>query len=120
MIRPFINSSNRPTSRKGLAVTLLFWLNLALLPCAMAMEVPADGHDCCPSSIELEPTECCDIDDVSVDRKDDRDLDVFSAGPVSYRTELPAPRRAEFRRSAPPDPVDFSPPIHVLNCVYLK
>lgn len=105
-------------------MVLAFWLNLLLLPCAMAMEAPDDGHDCCPPSIELQPLDCCVVDDFSVDHRKGSDKDSDKNGAVFVSAEHRAhslAARAGHRPSAPPPgPEGASPPLYVLNCVYLK
>jgi hypothetical protein len=59
-----------PASRRVYAVLIAALLNLALVPCAMALEVIEEGHDCCPAEVNLELPECCELDDVSVDKRD--------------------------------------------------
>lgn len=121
MIQLFGKFRRAGASRRGIAVLLAFWLNLALLPCAMAMEVPAEGHDCCPPTIELQPSDCCELGDValesrdgSVDTPDDPGFAPIERPWLSLSTRT-TPRWSE----KPPDPGYHSRPLHKLFCVYL-
>lgn len=122
MIQLFGKHFNLTFSRKGGAVLLAFWLNLALLPCAMAMEVPDEGHDCCPPTIELQQADCCDLDDITLDK---RDADFEDSGEVLVATTDSAwpslqTLSLNWQAAKPPDPGNHSPPLHKLFCVYLK
>jgi len=112
-------------SRRVQAVLLAAFLNLALVPCTMALEVIEEGHDCCPPELNLELSQCCVLDDVSVDKRDGvlelwdaPDYDVIAIGPLD---ELVA-RVPVYHSSAtdPPDPPDRVESRHKLFCVYLK
>jgi len=108
-------------TRKGLAVLFTFWLNLVLIPCAMAIEIAEDGHDCCPPSVELQQIDCCELDSATADKRGGKlekydDLLIVStvdSWPSLYRENV---SRNEIQ---PPDPADYSPPLHKLFCVYL-
>jgi hypothetical protein len=121
MIRQIEQRRGRRHSRKGLAVLFTFWLNLALLPCAMAIEIVEDGHDCCPPTVELQQIDCCELDSATSDKRGGKfesydDLFVVSTavpGPSLYKADI---SENEIR---PPDPVDYSPPLHKIYCVYL-
>ena len=100
---------------------LALWLNLALLPCAMAMEMLAEGHDCCPPTIELQQSDCCELGVVALDSRDDGfetqdDLGFATIDkPWLSLNTLTTAYRSEY----PPDPGYPSPPLHKLFCVYL-
>jgi hypothetical protein len=121
MIRQFGQGSGGRVTRKGIAVLLVFWLNLALLPCAMAINAPETDHDCCPPSIEFQPSDCCELDAATADKRGGKfeahdDLVVISTGvnwPSLHKDSI---SRHEAR---PPDPAYSSPPLHKLFCVYL-
>ena len=108
-------------TRKGVTMLLAFWLNLALLPCAMAFEAPEKEHDCCPPTIELQQPDCCEVDAATVDKRGAKfesydDLVVIStfvAWPPQYTAILSQ------HETQPPDCTDYSPPLHKLFCVYL-
>ena len=100
-------------------------LNLAILPCAMALEAAESAHDCCPPEIQLEAAECCTLDDVNVDTRSGT-LKPYEppecvALPVSAAAH---DRLATFGRHLPvvepPDPGGSPPPLHKLFCVYLR
>lgn len=108
-----------------MAVLLTILVNLAIVPCTMAIEVVEEGHGCCPPEMKYEPQECCELDDVSVDTRGGAhendflpDLDVVVAGalpglPLSSHEPLVA-------SSDPPDPPDPPVVLRKLHCVYLK
>lgn len=111
-------------SRRVYAVLLAVFLNLAVLPCAMALEEIEKRHDCCPPELNLEPAECCDIDDLSLDSRggklnldDSTDVDVFAAGAGRESIDL-APIR-HLASVDPPDPPPDAQTLHKLFCVYL-
>jgi len=121
MIQLFGKFRRAGASRRGIAVLLALWLNLALLPCAMAIEVVDEGHDCCPPSIELQPSDCCELAAATLDHRDGK---VETPDPIfvlatdntwpSLNTPIEVPPFAR-----PPDPGNHSPPLHKLFCVYL-
>ena len=139
------SSRERPAAlrRKVLGLLTVLWLNMAVLPCAMAFESsescphcpPAGEHEMAShhghSEVQAEPpcasvqAECCDLVDASVDTRGGK-LKVKPASDVAF---VPAPAMAELplrtsvqrcALSDPPDIVGSSPPLHVLFCVYLK
>ena len=107
------------------AISLAVFLNLALLPCAVALEAVEDAHDCCPPEINLEAFECCEIDDANLDTrgnavKTDERGDVETA-PAPAFTGLNAPAAAAWlTTTGPPDPPPRAAALHKLNCVYLN
>ncbi len=110
--------------RRAWAVLLVALLNLALVPCTMALEVVEEGHDCCPPELKLELPECCEIDDVSVDKRDGLlelwdtpDVDDAAHSPLHYPVLRAFGR--EYSASDPPDPPDRPEARHKLFCVYL-
>ena len=125
MIQAFTQGRISGAPRRAAAILLAVLLNLALVPCTMALEVAEEGHDCCPPKLELEPSECCVLDDVSVDVRDgtlkledDRGADALA--PASYADIA---RAAPLRCHAvadPPDPPAPSVALHKLVCVYLN
>lgn len=119
MIRQFGHCKRELRARKGVAFMLAFWLNFALLPCAMALQTSSADHDCCPPTLELAPADCCELEDYSVDHRDGKDIgdvvDIFES-----QLHLPAARHVDRSMSLPPDPDYGGPPLYVRNCVYLK
>jgi len=120
----------------------VLWLNMAVLPCAMAFEseepcphhpsaedhqmASHHGHgevDTKRSCATAQP-ECCDLAAASIDTRGNK-LQFKSASDIVLITApltsvLPA--RASVQRHIASDPPDFSgssPPLHVLFCVYL-
>jgi len=121
MIQQFRQRCDGRLSRKGLAVLLTFWLNLVLLPCAMAIETAEDGHECCPPTVELQQIDCCELDAATADKRGGKfesydDLTVTSTI-VTWRSLHAAD--ISLNEIRPPDPTDYSPPLHKLFCVYL-
>ncbi|MBT8107340.1 MAG: hypothetical protein KJP17_03850 [Gammaproteobacteria bacterium] len=109
--------------RRGAAALLLaVFLNLALVPCTMALEVVEEGHDCCPPELNLEALECCELDDVSLDTRVASKFDADDVAVVVAQPPLPAPIAARAHESIvdPPDPPDCRPDLNKLYCVFLK
>jgi hypothetical protein len=135
------NSRSRGTRVFGLFVAV--WLNLALQPCAMALQAPAESHcpHCPPAKVHEHgmahaamerSTPCDDGGECSVDDSVSHDV---RAGQVKLKhpaVELPAAISAgdsglaahtlTGQRLAPEPDYHFAgapPPLHVLYCVYL-
>ncbi len=112
-------------SRRAGALLLAVFLNLALVPCTMALEVVEDRHDCCPKELKIEPASCCELDDASVDLRSGTqakdatpDFEPIMAGvPIEPRVFSAGHFLAS---SDPPAPPARSIAIHKRNCVYLK
>ncbi len=133
-------STPRRHSVLGLAAVL--WLNMAILPCAMAFQ-SADMCVHCPppdeqetvshhghGAVEVDPSgattqlECCDLEEAKVDSR----VSKPEAKPASVVVFVTAPAMAELptrttgQRHCTVDPPALSgssPPLHVLFCVYL-
>ena len=125
MIQAFVQNSSHPARRRVAAVLLAALLNLALLPCTMALEVDQDTHDCCPPKISLDPSDCCEIDDAAVDVRGDsleieRDTAIELAPAPAYADLAASPPMFYRATAGPPRPVPDFVPLHKLNCVYLK
>ena len=125
MIQGFALAHTMRGPRRGAALLLAVLLNLALVPCTMALEVAEDTHhrhDCCPPEIELDPSECCEIGAASVSTRGDQltpDKDLDEAIPAETPRIAPAAR--QYAAAAdPPDPPEPVHALHKLNCVYLK
>jgi hypothetical protein len=132
-----------------LALLAVLWLNMAILPCAMAFPGDEDCPHCPPAEqhemhhgmaasqghdhgqVEVKPScsttqaECCDVVTGSVDARGGK-LDYKPTSDIACAT-APFPGRSSCRLAAvrqsavdPPDIVGSSPPIHILYCVYLK
>lgn len=132
-------AANRP---KVLGLIAMVWLNMVILPCAMAFQgaelcphcPPAGEHEMAGhhghGEIQSEPagtvvqSECCDQQEASVDARSAK-LQANPASEVVFvtapaTTGLPARATAERHCAAdPPGLSGVSPPLHVLFCVYL-
>ena len=144
MFRQFV-ARRKPAAlrRKVLGLLTVLWLNMAVLPCAMAFESaetcphcpPADEHEMAShhghGDVEARPdcvtaqVECCDLSEASVDTRGGK-LVVKPSSEVVFVT-APAIAKVPSRASGhlrcdsdPPDIPGTSPPLHVLYCVYLK
>lgn len=125
MIHRFTQRWARLGSRRVSALLLMVSLNLAILPCAMALEVAESAHDCCPPEIQLEASECCALDDVNVDTRSGTlkpyESPDFAALPAMAPTH---DRDLAFAQYVPvvepPAPPGNPPPLHKLFCVYLR
>jgi len=113
-----------PAPRRVYAVLLAVFVNLALLPCATALEVVEEAHDCCPPELNLESSECCEVDDATVDKRegvlkpwDSPDSDDLATDASGMRV-VPAPAR-RLSAADPPDPPPYAQPLHELFCIYL-
>ena len=128
--------------RNVLGLLTVLWLNMAVLPCAMAFESaeacphcpPADEHEMAAHHGHGEPraepacatmqVECCDLQEASVDTRGGK-LEVKPASEVVFVTAPPitaVPVRTSGQRycaADPPDAPGVAPPLHVLYCVYL-
>lgn len=140
MIRQFLQFRAKSASRRAFAVLAVFSLNLAAMPCTMALELESQNNHCPPMSDQAMVHEghhavqtdvdclslqadCCAIAQVTADnrvsaekvQKDSTAVVVITATWPSL--DMPLVRYHELR---PPDPKVSFPPLHVLNCVYLK
>jgi hypothetical protein len=128
---------------KVLGLLTVLWLNMAVLPCAMAFESsetcphcpPAAEHDMAPqhehSEVKVQPdcatvqVECCDYAEISVETrglkleaKPASEAVIASAPPIAV---VPVQTSAQrFCTADPPGACGGAPPLHVLHCVYLK
>lgn len=125
MFRVFAQHSRFTAQRRVAAVLLALILNVAILPCAMAIEAAEEAHDCCPPEITLEASECCLLDDATVEARGAR----VAPDGGSDAEILVAPAFAEpfamrgVRNSATTDPPDTPPrpiAVHKLHCTYLE
>ena len=125
------------TKTRGVwALLVAVWLNLAVLPCAMAFET-AD-HDCphCPpveehaghhghhqakAEASCDDSPCCDAGEATLETRNGKtkqSADVVIAG-LPAIPELPSRASRHPANADPPDPPGAFPPRHVLFCVYL-
>ncbi|MDH4126279.1 MAG: hypothetical protein OEW64_05375 [Gammaproteobacteria bacterium] len=136
--------SSRRTSRRSLGVLLVAWLNLTMLPCALALGQAADspggparqeqtdashhGHASatqmpgCPTQVaELD---CCDAVVLAIgdngQKFDTKHSDNAAAFVAFDHTTLNAPDLQRHQHpSDAPDICSNSPRLHVFYCVYL-
>jgi len=138
MIQQSIRSSITSAPRRMLSVFVLCWLNLAITPCAMAFEVADDCPHCPPAAeqemahhsqhesaatVECESmqAECCDLEAAAVDNRVGKYESQDDASAVAIHVEWPSLHTLSMARheTRPPDPGNYSPPLHKLFCVYL-
>lgn len=122
MIQLFGQRRDGRVTQKGVVLLLTFWLNLVLLPCAMAVEMPETGHDCCPPTIEMQQIDCCELDAATADKRAGKfevedDFGVISSSAIW--PSLPS-ANLSLKKTPPPDPENSSAPLHKLFCVYLN
>ena len=135
-------SSSRTRNVWGLLAVL--WLNMAVLPCAMAFESEHDDCAHCPPALEDEmaahhghhkehanesgatmQSECCELEDASIDIRGSN-LKIKPFSEVAFISEpviAVVPKRSTGLlkwASDPPEIIASSPTPHVLFCVYLK
>lgn len=120
MIQAFGQRYDGRVTRRGLGVVLAFWLNLILLPCAMAIEAPEVAHDCCPPTIAWQQLDCCEIDGVAPDKRSSK-FEFQNDAAIAALTfiAIPRPQRSLRPAASPVPPAAASPPLHKLYCVYL-
>ena len=132
---------SRSAARRMLGVLAIFWLNLAVMPCAMAIEADTKDEHCPQMSSQAmvheggdqvsQPevdclsmqADCCSFVQSSVDNragsdKFKKDTSAVLASPASWPNQQSL--QVLQREHRPPDPVYRSPPLHVLHCAYLK
>lgn len=111
--------------RRVAAVLLALVLNMAILPCAMAVEAAEEAHDCCPPEIRLDASECCVIDDATLDARgarfsldDDNGAEILVA-PV-FADALALRYVGSPASTDPPDPLIGKVALHKLICTYIE
>lgn len=132
--------------RSVLGLLGVLWLNMAVLPCAMAFQGDDDCPHCPPAeqhdekhamaahhghseaetkpSCATEQTDCCDAIAASIDARSGK-LDYKPGSDAAFVTLSPPDHtRRHFAAMwdtvvDPPDIVGSSPRLHVLFCVYL-
>ena len=141
MTQVFRQSRARTATRRIFAALIVCWLNLTLLPCAMAFEsdehcaqmaVMADaemaghaGHHAAEPrpDCDMVSAECCDLADAMVDGRNGKFE--LSVDELSVNTLAPSWPALQIQNAAidderPPDRRRRATPLHVLHCVYLK
>lgn len=122
-----------------LGVLAIFWLNLVMMPCTMAIEADAENEHCPMMSeqamaqegqpesqadidcLSMQP-DCCSIISATADNRASAEkLQNDASVAISAPPAWPAlqTRIICHHDVRPPDPEFCSPPLHVLNCVYL-
>lgn len=125
-------------SRRIAAILAVVWLNMAVLPCAMAFSV----DDGCPNyqpAAEQElahhgqasdancktlQSDCCDLAAANANTRASKienlsdDLELLLSPTQAWPALAAKPIPVNATR--PPDPDWTHPSLHVLNCVYLK
>jgi len=126
MTHVFRQSRAKRAPRRLFGVLIVCWLNLTLLPCAIAFE--SDEH-CVHMAAEQRPdcdmvsAECCDLADAVVDGRSGKfefsadDLFAHALAPSWPALQLQVTSIDDGR---PPDRGRRFTPRHVLHCVYLK
>ncbi len=120
------------------ALLVAVWLNMAVLPCAMAFETT--DHDCphCPPAEEhaghhghheseaqaeasCDESPCCDTGEATLETRTGKAKQTPDVVVASIPTIAESPSRVVQNAAAadPPDPPGAFPPRHVLFCVYL-
>ncbi len=139
MIRTGTRNYLRRLSRQGLAVLVLLSLNLAAMPCSMALE-PSEANAHCPSlggqemahhgddKAPMPPdcimmqSDCCKPGQVPLDSRGGVDKNLDQDLPVLVLAEnWPALNTLAVvgNDARPPDPGNHFPPLRKLLCVYL-
>ena len=124
MIQGLTLGSQTSTPRRAAGLLLAVFLSLAIVPCAMAVEVVEKGHDCCPPELRLDPSDCCQIDIGSVGNRADtfpHDIEPDTAATAFVYLdldEIPVPRHCA--TTGPPGPPRTPPDLNKLYCTYLK
>lgn len=133
--------------RRGvLGLLAVLWLNMAMLPCAMAFQAddcphcpPAEAHDAhhkmgaheghqqavAKAPCESAQVDCCDEIAASVDGRGSNfeqrpALDIAFVMPTMPNGHATLGRTDNRRATDPPEIIGSSPPLRKLYCVYLK
>ena len=144
----FGSSRRSSRGRSALGLFVAVWLNLALAPCAMALQADDDNHgdhDCphCPPAemqghhemhAGMQPGGSCadDLSDCGLDDEFSHDARSGQSQLKDAQYELPVlanagdvafGQRAGAQQRAPPPHLagrlPAGPPVHLLNCVFL-
>ena len=134
-----LSARSTTVSRRLLAVLVLFSLNLAAMPCTMALEAVSDSGHCPPKSGHVmvdadhhQPaaqadcfsmqSDCCSVGGVALETRGgsdklQKDVQFLVSSLPSWPTLQAHPVPIDDLR--PPDVQVSFPPLHILNCVYL-
>lgn len=139
MLQQMLRNPLRSAPRRMFGVFVICWLNMAIAPCAMALQGEQEcphapqaleqmaghhghhdvgpAHDCVTAQ-----GDCCDFAIASVDTRGGK-LNVNADDLAVVVVELPwhacQTSPAHYVAVHLPDPLGFSPPLHKLYCVYL-
>jgi hypothetical protein len=124
MIQRFTQHFAFSAPRRVVAVLLAILLNVALVPCTMALELVESGDDCCPPELRLDPSDCCQVDDLGVDTRGlsletDDEHDPVETAPATFSDSRVNAALGYRVTTGPPDDPTHRVAIHKLNCVYL-
>lgn len=131
---------SKSASRRVLGVLAIFWLNLVMVPCTMAIEADVSSEPCPMMSGQAMSQEgqhedkadtdclsmqldCCSlISATSNNRASAEKLQPDSSVAISTPPTWPLlqTRVVRYHELGPPEPEFCFPPLHVLNCVYLN
>jgi predicted component of type VI protein secretion system len=125
MFRVIAQHNRFSASRRVAAVLLALILNVTLVPCTMAIEAAEEAHDCCPPELQLDASECCAMDDATLEARgvrlgldDDNGAELLIA--PAFADAL-APRCVHSpEATGPPDTFVHPVPVYKLNCAYLE
>ena len=128
--------------RRVTALASLIWLNMAIGPCAMALQQEAICPDCPPGhsqqmashhghdesdsapSCNTAQTDCCDFGDFTVDDRGQKSGknggEQFALVPVLETVKLARHVRLTVFVTGPPDPAPGTQRLHAIYCVYLN
>jgi hypothetical protein len=111
--------------RRAAAVLLALILNVTLVPCTMAIETAEEAHDCCPPEIRLDASDCCVVDDATLDARgarlwldDDSGPDVLVA--PAFADPLALRHVHSPVATGPPDALVRKVALHKINCAYIE
>lgn len=128
------------TIRRVFAVLVVSWLNLAVLPCAVAFEIDENCPHCpggephevashhsdhesrtAPGCVTIQ-ADCCELDDATIETREVKDKNqpdnpIFLSSDLTWRT---LDRQVHpVRQLRPPDLYRNQQTLHVLYCVFL-
>ncbi len=88
----------------------------------MALESSEPAHDCCPPELQVEPLECCTLDDVLTGSRVQHDLpdQEFAPLPQPVIAGIVPGRSDIVKARPPPGRSGYPPPVFLANCVFLK
>lgn len=135
-------ASRKPAMSRWLGVVVAVWLNLAVQPCAMALGADEGCPHCPPShgdemaahhghhetdireGCDSPLSDCADSEEFSLDARHSQAKQKDNSGAViivapTVSDAIPHPDLYATTAADPPLLVATSPPLHLLNCVFL-